>query len=133
MLYFLVTKEAPYKDLMDHEVVNLYTAGSFPDVSKWPIGTVMEKCWRGEYSNATQLLNDIRQFFYTPSLQLKRPSLTYFSVGRLKPGVLSNFIFSDCVGFIFRIFGYLGLHQWPTVFGRRFLTFFPFTKIGRNS
>lgn len=61
VIYFLVTSEAPYKDLTDDEVVKLYTLGSFPDVSKWPIGAGISKCWHGKYSTASQLLKGIRQ------------------------------------------------------------------------
>ncbi|EEP82058.1 predicted protein [Uncinocarpus reesii 1704] len=66
LVYFLLTREAPYKDLPDHEVVNLYVAGTFTDVSNWPIGAVIEKCWRGEYLSATQLLKDISNHSTVP-------------------------------------------------------------------
>ncbi|OAT00638.1 serine/threonine protein kinase [Blastomyces dermatitidis ER-3] len=38
VVYFLITHEAPYKDLEDHEAIKLYTVGKFPDVSRWPLG-----------------------------------------------------------------------------------------------
>lgn len=61
VMYFLITRESPYNDLEDHEAIKLYTAGKFPDVSRWPLGALMNKCWRGEYSTASQLLEDVRQ------------------------------------------------------------------------
>ncbi|EGE79470.1 TKL protein kinase [Blastomyces dermatitidis ATCC 18188] len=70
VVYFLITHEAPYKDLEDHEAIKLYTVGKFPDVSRWPLGTVMNKCWRGEYSTTSHLLKDIHQCTSLP-LHLK--------------------------------------------------------------
>lgn len=61
VVYTLVTSEEPHKDLTNDEVVELYMAGVFPDVSKWPVGAVISKCWRGEYSTASELLKDIRK------------------------------------------------------------------------
>ncbi|KAI1941327.1 hypothetical protein LOZ66_001843 [Ophidiomyces ophidiicola] len=60
VLYNLITSKDPYPDLEDHEVVQLYNSGTFPDVSELPMSNIMGKCWRGEYSRATELLEDIR-------------------------------------------------------------------------
>ncbi|KAI1931102.1 hypothetical protein LOZ58_003580 [Ophidiomyces ophidiicola] len=60
VLYNLITSKDPYADLEDHEVIKLYNSGIFPDVSELPMSTIMSKCWCGEYSSATQLLEDIR-------------------------------------------------------------------------
>ncbi|EFE44358.1 hypothetical protein TRV_00890 [Trichophyton verrucosum HKI 0517] len=60
VIYSLVTAEDPYKERTDDEVIKLYTAGTFPDTSGWTIGAVTTKCWRGEYSDAAEVLEDIR-------------------------------------------------------------------------
>ncbi|KAM5466339.1 hypothetical protein MauCBS54593_006076 [Microsporum audouinii] len=68
IVYCLVAAEDPYKDRTDEEVIELYSAGKFPDASKWPIGAVATKCWHGEYSSAAQVLEDVRQYKLIPKL-----------------------------------------------------------------
>ncbi|KDB26535.1 hypothetical protein H109_01656 [Trichophyton interdigitale MR816] len=60
VIYSFVTAEDPYQERTGEEITKLYTAGTFPDNSRWPIGAVTSKCWQGEYSNAAEVLEDIR-------------------------------------------------------------------------
>lgn len=59
--YNLVTGKVPYEEHTDDEVVELYTRGIFPDVSGIFMGSLIKHCWQGGYSNATQVLEDIRK------------------------------------------------------------------------
>lgn len=63
VMYNLVTGgKDPFEQESDDEVVKFYSSGKFPDVSGLPMGFQIETCWRGGYSNAIEILNDIRMF-----------------------------------------------------------------------
>lgn len=61
LTYNLVTGKVPYEEHTDEEVVELYARGIFPDVSGIQMGSLVNQCWQGGYSNATQVLKDIRK------------------------------------------------------------------------
>lgn len=60
LAYYLVTGKEPFEEQRSEDVVELYSRGIFPDVSKLPMGDIIEKCWNGRYSSATELLENIR-------------------------------------------------------------------------
>lgn len=61
LAYNLVTGKVPYEEHSDEEVVELYARGIFPDVSGVAMGGLILRCWQGGYSDATQVLKDIRR------------------------------------------------------------------------
>jgi serine/threonine protein kinase len=60
LVYNLITGKVPYEEQTDEEVIKLYTSGIFPDLSGLPMSGLIDRCWRGGYSSATQVLKDIR-------------------------------------------------------------------------
>ncbi|KAK2754035.1 hypothetical protein FQN54_007204 [Arachnomyces sp. PD_36] len=70
VMYYLATRREPYGDKTAEEVVDLYAKGKFPDVATLPVGEVIMNCWLGEYSSASNALEDIRKCIYSPICEL---------------------------------------------------------------
>lgn len=61
-LYEIWTGRKPYQDKSDEDVIRCFRDSQFPDVENLPPASVISKCWRGSYSNATEVVNDLAHF-----------------------------------------------------------------------
>ncbi|KAI9805524.1 MAG: hypothetical protein M1825_000775 [Sarcosagium campestre] len=60
VMYEIVTGNPPYKDLSPEEIRNAYGRNDFPELQSVQIfGDPMAKCWRHEYENVDELLQDV--------------------------------------------------------------------------
>ena len=58
-LYEIWTGRKPYQDKSDEDVICCFRDSQFPDVENLPPASVISKCWRGSYSNATEVVSDL--------------------------------------------------------------------------
>lgn len=58
-LYEVETTRQPYHDKSDKDINELFRAGDFPDTSALILGEVISKCWRMEYEDIGEAVNDI--------------------------------------------------------------------------
>lgn len=58
-LYEIKTTQRPYHNKSDKDIEELFRAGDFPDTSALMLGEVMSKCWRMEYKDVGEAVNDI--------------------------------------------------------------------------
>ncbi|KAF2244976.1 kinase-like protein [Trematosphaeria pertusa] len=59
MLYEVETMRKPYHDQPDSDITRLYAAGEFPDTSALLLGGVVTRCWRSEYKDVAQAIEDV--------------------------------------------------------------------------
>ncbi|KAK8150466.1 hypothetical protein G3M48_001674 [Beauveria asiatica] len=57
VLYYIQTGQEPHYDIPENEVRDLFQAAVFPDVSTLDYGSVIHKCWTGDFSNAQQIVD----------------------------------------------------------------------------
>ena len=57
--YELETLQAPYHDLEPDEIGDLFVNNTFPKTNNLILGEVINKCWRIEYANSSQVVDDI--------------------------------------------------------------------------
>ncbi|ATY62496.1 kinase-like domain [Cordyceps militaris] len=57
VLYYIQTGREPYHDIPENEVRDLFQAAAFPNVSTLDYGSVIHKCWTGDFSNAQQIID----------------------------------------------------------------------------
>ncbi|KAF2691439.1 hypothetical protein K458DRAFT_437910 [Lentithecium fluviatile CBS 122367] len=58
-LYEVDTAQQLYHDKSDKDIHELFRAGDFPDMSALMLGEVISKCWRVEYKDLGEAVNDI--------------------------------------------------------------------------
>lgn len=80
-LYEIWTGRKPYQDKSDEDVIRCFRDSQFPDVENLPPASVISKCWRGSYSNATEVVNDLAHL----RAQLSREADTKTSSHLLRP------------------------------------------------
>lgn len=61
IIYEIWTGSMPYQDISDEDVNDHFQKSQFPDVEHLPPASVIRKCWRGSYTNATEVLTDLAQ------------------------------------------------------------------------
>ncbi|KAM5471475.1 hypothetical protein MferCBS49748_002022 [Microsporum ferrugineum] len=59
-LYEIFYGSSPFEDLPSDEVISLYEAQQFPDISNIPCGTIIEQCWQSQYESVQQVQASIR-------------------------------------------------------------------------
>ena len=55
-LYEVMTGNRPYKDKSDDIIAQLYSNGSFPDMTGILYGHIIMGCWRGRFKSAAEVL-----------------------------------------------------------------------------
>ncbi|KAI1505520.1 kinase-like protein [Biscogniauxia marginata] len=60
LLYEVETTYEPYHDRNDGELEELFGADQYPDTSSLVLGEVIRKCWMTRYTDANELIADIR-------------------------------------------------------------------------
>ncbi|KAF2001760.1 kinase-like protein [Amniculicola lignicola CBS 123094] len=58
-LYEVETTQQPYHDKSDEDIKELFRGGAFPDTSALVLGDVISRCWRVEYKDVGEAVNDI--------------------------------------------------------------------------
>lgn len=58
-LYEMETTQQPYDDKTDTEIERLFSVGDFPNTSALLLGKVIMKCWKVEYMNIGEAIEDI--------------------------------------------------------------------------
>ena len=58
-IYEIETTRQPYYDKLDSEVERLFGAQDFPDTDALVLGEVVTKCWKAEYKNVGEAIEDI--------------------------------------------------------------------------
>jgi len=59
-LYEVETTQQPYHDKSDKDIKELFRVGDFPDTSALMLGEIRSKCWRVEYEDVGEAVNDIK-------------------------------------------------------------------------
>jgi serine/threonine protein kinase len=72
VLYEMATREMPYAELEEEQVLSLYKKMSFPSVTHIQIGSIIINCWTGHYKTTEHLFNDLVSF---PLFPLNLPLL----------------------------------------------------------
>ncbi|KAI1656543.1 kinase-like protein [Daldinia decipiens] len=60
LLYEVETTYKPYHDKNEGDIEDLFEADEYPDTSEMILGDVIKKCWMTQYSNASEVVADIR-------------------------------------------------------------------------
>lgn len=60
IFYEIATSRKPYHDKEDHVVEDLYAAGQYPETSQLLLGSVIQKCWKMQYEDVAEVLDDLR-------------------------------------------------------------------------
>ncbi|KAI1667293.1 spindle assembly checkpoint kinase [Pyrenophora tritici-repentis] len=60
VFYTIMTGMILYQDVPEEDIRTLFKEGIFPDTeSIGPLGSIIRRCWQGEYKNATEVSKDI--------------------------------------------------------------------------
>ncbi|KAK4039928.1 kinase-like protein [Parachaetomium inaequale] len=60
-LYEIVNESQPYAGLSDEVILDHYSKGKFPETgSLGSVGSIITKCWRGEYKECKQVVCDLK-------------------------------------------------------------------------
>jgi serine/threonine protein kinase len=58
-IYEIVTEDRPHHEVESEAIDKLLEEGKYPDVSNIPLGSVIQRCWNGDYTSALEIAEDI--------------------------------------------------------------------------
>jgi len=61
-MYHILTGNRPYQEVRSDEVMRLYQAHKFPNVSELPCGEMIERCWLGNINSAQLIVDHLDKF-----------------------------------------------------------------------
>ncbi|KAF2453010.1 kinase-like domain-containing protein [Lineolata rhizophorae] len=69
-IYEVLTGRPPYHELQEscepsRQVEKLYVNQRFPDVAKLPLGQLMQRCWHGQISSMSEVIQELEAFLAT--------------------------------------------------------------------
>ncbi|RDA94430.1 hypothetical protein CP533_2259 [Ophiocordyceps camponoti-saundersi (nom. inval.)] len=71
LVYEIITGREPYQGLDGDEIRHLYSRKTFPDTKPLGgLGSIIEKCWHGEYSGCDDMLQELKGNDYTCPISL---------------------------------------------------------------
>ncbi|KAM3524806.1 hypothetical protein NHJ13051_004308 [Beauveria bassiana] len=73
-LYEVMTGHTPFHDKDAPEIEKLFSQGQFPTLEDIPAGHIILRCWKGQYSSMTEVLDDMSKGILPPSNQTQLSS-----------------------------------------------------------
>lgn len=63
IMYFIQNGYEPYHDISEDEVEELFNMADFPDVSTLRHGSIIQRCWTGDWDNAQHIASALNSVF----------------------------------------------------------------------